>query len=155
LSGESKAVIELESNGQPAGDVHPVTYHVHHPHEIDSSPRDNPSPLELPALSPATASGPPPPEVPPQPAQPSPGVSPDNHSPNRSQGPVPEYSSLPEVVEPRPDAAALEALRARATELERERQRILRLEEIEAEQARLRRQISEYSSVPGRSPSGY
>lgn len=95
--------------------------------EIDSNPRQNLEALELPAHS-----GFHPPPFPPV-----------EHVIHEEFALHPVYSDLPEVKYPDSDAAGLEVLRARQTELDTERQRLLRLQEIEEEQARLKDRIAQ------------
>ncbi|KAK3385185.1 hypothetical protein B0H63DRAFT_522529 [Podospora didyma] len=133
------------------------------PYEIDSDPRQNLTPLELPAEI-ANATAAPTSTLPLE-------IAPSTTSPVRDtagvilvpaeptpvtqtpppQEPIPRPSALPNFTQAaRPDVGTLEALRARQADLERERQRLLRLQEIEQEQARLEQQISQFGSSSGK-----
>ncbi len=124
--------------------------------EIDSDPRTNFEPVELPASSVVDSQTLPPITGPEPPAckQVDMQQSVSEHSalPEVVE-PLSRYSALPEVVEPNPDAAELEALRAKQAELEGERQRIMRLQEIDAERARLHQRISQIEGRASGSPS--
>ncbi|KAB5572550.1 hypothetical protein GE09DRAFT_676431 [Coniochaeta sp. 2T2.1] len=121
------------------------------PDAQDHSPDNKPSPS--PASQPVTTL---PSQTPPPPcssgADETPSALPPPKVPTTT---ATGYSALPTrtASSPDPDEAALDGLRARQALLELERLRLLRLQEIEAEQERLRAQMAEFGCRSRRSSS--
>ena len=140
IDGKGKATPTVELS------IYPVSRELgtsnHDVQELDPSPRENLAPLELQAASIHPTA--------PQTAfveqTPAPALGASLSQPTPPAVSLPDYSALPEVVEPSPDALEIAALQARQDTLERERQRILRLQEIEAEQTMLQQRISAVTS---------
>jgi len=162
-TGGVKELAAAPSTDRPLSEANPAY------HEIDSSPRQDVGPLELAASYSSTKAAPVAAVV---------GSS-DHAGASIASGstlhspfdggsaevatstlaevvqpqPQPDYSAYPEVVQPGPDAAALQALQARHAELEREQQLIVRLQQIRSEQEQLEQQISEMGGRAGGSSS--